>query len=106
MWGMMLHPSIETPRWCANANEGCVGIVDGMLGIARRRQSSCGNHFPDQFVDAFFDNRRCAGVDRIDLAQVHIDRNDVVAVFRQTGGRNHSNIADPEYANSHASNPS
>ena len=78
---------------CSDADEGDLGIGDGVCRVRRAAKTSGSDAAGEKVVEPRFDDRTFAGVDRRDLVRVHIDTDNVMTIGRERGRRNASDVA-------------
>ena len=94
------------PTWSTNANNGHVGVSDGIVCIHGCCQlAHCGIP-PDKLVDVPFDNRRAARLDQADLDLGFFYADNLMTAIGQTGRANGTNMAQPEHAYFHVKSQS
>ncbi|MNX69048.1 hypothetical protein D3C86_1002530 [compost metagenome] len=85
----------------ADADHRQVGVANRLGEVGGATQTTCLDALGQKFTQAWFNDRRFAGIDHIDLVFGHIDANDVMAPCRQATGTDCANVTQTKYADAH-----
>src|ERR1043166_2476062 len=78
--------------WRGNSDENDERVVDAFLNVSAKAQTTRGNVAMDHLFETGFVDWDLARLERLDLAWVVINADDVVANIRKTGARNQTDI--------------
>ncbi|MNZ51219.1 hypothetical protein D3C78_690270 [compost metagenome] len=85
----------------AYADHRQVGVANRLGEVGGATQTTCLDALGQKFTQAWFNDRRFAGIDHIDLVFGHIDANDVMAPCRQATGTYCADVTQTKNADAH-----
>ena len=89
----------------ADADERDVGFGNAFFSRVGGRQPALPDDARHQIGEPRLDDRRRARVDHRDLLRVHVDADHMMAIARETGGRDTSDISETEDTDVHRAPP-